>query len=538
MQSAAQLETEERCQFYTSATFSHPLDCGITFGGYAESDQSSPTPPPSALSTAFPQPTPPSDVTSSSDHSAYQGYGHAPRPSIPALPSTSTPHPYDFSDSQQIFVPLDYGFDADPISYKHPAPYMVQSNQSLFNPSATPFKGQAAQYSIPTQVPLSDSHYGIIGSSPGPAGSNQHDANGPYLVALLSHLSQHFNQPEYADCELEIQVGNQSAELKLHALLVGRSPTMRGLFDSATGPSETGRTRLSLCTSDEFATVEAVISALRVCYGQPPLDGLRSSYFDVSNAFHWTSSSQFNEPNLKDRTVSALAYLAAGHLLQLPEVCFCAIQAIERCLAHETLETVLSFAIDGFTYPIDETSNRDPTNRDEENNLATLGRVTYAPYSGFVLVAAVQFIIANFPTSFVLDTSAPTFMSLNQFPVTESPPSRVRPSKSRFSSIRFGDFPLENYEPPKEEDTLFSSTLFSVPFLVLMHILGGLKNSVKQKILRPIIEERERRRLLATQKRKASEVREEYGIWINGSWEESIVGIEPNLKATRRWLGA
>lgn len=538
VESATQLETEERYQLHTLATFSHRIDYGITFGGYAESDQSSPTLPPSTISTAFPQPTPPSDVTSSPNHSAYQGYGHTPRSSIPALPSISTPQPYDFCNSQPMFVPLDYGYNTDPVSYKNSVPYMVQSSQSPFNPSATPFKGPAAQYSLPTQVPLPDSQYGIIDSSPGPAESNQHDANGAHLVALLLHLSQQFDQPEYADCELEIQVGNQSAELKLHALLIGFSPTMRGLFDSATGPSESGRTRLSLYTSDEFVTVPAIISTLRVCYGQPPPDGLRSSFFDVSNSSSWTSSSQSNEANLKDCTESALAYLVAGHLLQLPEVCFCAIESIERCLAYETLEKILSFAIDGFTYPIDETANRNPTHTDEEEDLTTLGRVSYAPYSGFVLVAAVHFIVANFPTSFVLDISAPTFMSLNQFPVTESPHSRNRPPKSKFGSIKFGDFPLENHELPKEDDTLFSSTLFSVPFLVLMHILGGLEDSVEQKILRPVIEERERRRLIATQKRKALEVREEYGIWINGSWEESIVGSEPNLKATRRWLGA
>ena len=415
---------------------------------------------------------------------------------------------------------------------------MLQSGQSPFNPSATPFNGQATQCSLPTRVPLSDPQYSILDSSPGPTISDQHDTSGAYLVALLSHLSQHFDQPEYADCELEIQVGSQSAELKLHALLIGCSPTMRSLFNSATGPSESGRTRLSFCTSDEFVTVPAIISALRVCYGQHPLEGLSSSLFGISTASSWTGSSQPIEANLKDRTESALAYLAAGHLLQLPEICFCAIQAIERCVAHETLERILSFAIDGFTYPIDETSNRDPTNMDEEGDLATLGRVSYAPHSGYVLVAAVHFIVANFPISLILDKLAPTFMKLNQFPVTESPPSRVRSRKSRLSSIKFGDFPSENYELPKEEDTLFSSILFSVPFLVLMHILDGLEGSVKQRLLRPVVEERERRRLLATRKRRASEVREEYGIWINGNWEESIVGTEPNLKASRRWVGA
>ncbi|KAL9108475.1 MAG: hypothetical protein Q9187_008288, partial [Circinaria calcarea] len=537
-ESATLLEAEERGRSHTSFTFSQPFDYGIRFGGHVESDQSSPTLPPSAISTAFPQPTPPSDVTSSPNHSAYQGYGHVHHPSVSSLPSNPTSQPHKYPDGQPMFVPLDYSYDADPVSYKHSTPYITNSSQQPFEPSATFFRDQPAQYLPPTQDSLPATQHGVGECLIEPAETIQHNTNGTFLTALTSHLSQHFDYPEYADCELEIHVCDESAELKLHALLIGRSPTMRGLFDSATGPSETGRTRLSLSTFDGFVTVPAIVSALRVCYGQPPSDGLCSSLSDGPNTLGWTGGLQSNEASLTYRTDSALAYFAAGHLLQLHEVCSCAIPTIENCLAYETLEKILSFAIDGFTYPIDETSHRNPSNRDEREDLITLGRLSYAPYSGFVLIAAVHFIVVNFPISFVLDTSAPTFMSLNQFPVTESPSSRVRPPKSRLSSIRFGDFPLETLELPKEEDTILSSTFFSIPFLVLMHILDGLGDSMKQRILRPVIEERERRRLLVSQKRKASEVEEECGIWINGSWEEYIVGTEPNLTATRRWLGA
>lgn len=536
-ESTTLLEAEERDRSHTSFTFSQPFDYGIRFGGYVESDQSSPALPPSTISAAFPQPTPPSDVTSSPNHSAYQGYGHAHHPSVPSLPSKPTSQPREYPDGQPIFVPLDYSYDADPVSYKHSTPYMTNSSQQPFEPSATLFRDQSAQFSLSTQDSLPAAQQSVSECSIGPAETIQHNTNGAFLMALTSHLSQHFDHPEYADCELEIQVSDEFAELKLHALLIGRSPTIRGLFDSATGPSETGRTRLSLFTSDGFITVPAIVSALRVCYGQPPSDGLCSSFSNGPNVPGWTGSLQSNEANLTYRTDSALAYLAAGHLLQLPEVCSCAIPTIENCLAYKTLERILSFAIDGFTYPIDETSHRNHSNRDEMKDLITLGRMSYAPYSGFVLIAAVHFIVVNFPNSFVLDTSAPTFMSLNQFPVTESPSSRVRPPKSRLSSIKFGDFPLETFELPKEEDTILSSTLISVPFLVLMHILDGLGDSMKQRILRPVVEERERRRLLVLEKRKASDVQEEFGIWITGCWEESIVGTEPNLTATRRWLG-
>ena len=472
-----------------STFFQYPLDRTIVFGGYVDSDRSSPTPPQSAASTVFAQPTPPSDVPSSPAQSTYQGYGHVKRVrrrSVTSTPPKLTDYPYDFPSSQQVYVPLTYGYGVAPNPYDTQTPLMPGGSQPPFTPSATPFRDHSLQYSGPIQGTMFDARYTPTSQLIKVVEERQHTIDVESTTALVSHLYRNFDVPEYADCVLEIQVGRQFASLRLHALLIGRSPTIRTLFDSATGFTETGRNQLSLRTSDQFVTIPAIVSALQVFYGKSPTD--------LTPGLNWAPILDSERADGSSSIDFALAYTAAGFILQIPEVINSGVDVVVSSLSLNILEKVLTFALDGFARPTNGSARRNSLSEDENKDALTFDYGTYAPYSGRVLEATLQFLVLNFPTDFLLDVTAPTLKSLCDSLTAEQVQQSVSSSRSRLSCIQFGDFPSEISEPPSAENTLLSSILFSVPFLVLEHVLDHLEQSVSQRLSEPITKERERRR--------------------------------------------
>ena len=466
-----------------STIFPCKFDRPVIFGEKEESDGSSATPPQSTTSTALAQPTPPSDIPSSPTQSTYQGYGHVkstPRQPVTSTSPVSMAYPYDFPGNSQIYVPLAYGYGIPSSSYSHQMAFTPRGSQPPFAPSTTSYRDQSLEYSDSVQGTVFEPRYASYSQPIEVVGERQHNYDITFATTLISHLSLHFNNPEYADCQLEIQAGNQQANLKLHALLIGRSPTIRTLFDSATGFTETGRNQLSLRTSDQFVTIPAIVSALRVCYGKSPAD--------VSPDLNWSIPLDLGRSDVGSLMDYALAYTAAGYILQMPETAINGADMVTRLLCFVTLEKVLEFALSGSPCS---------SNDSEHKDMFALDLGTYAPHSGRILQATLEFLVMKFPINFLLDTSVAGSRSLCELPTVEYSQNSTSSSRSKLSRIQFGDFPSEISDPPSAENTILSRLLLSVPFTVLEYILDLLERPISQRISEPIIKERERRRQAA-----------------------------------------
>ena len=503
----------------------------IVFGG---SRDSSPNFLP-ALSSAFTQPTPPSDMGSSPTQSNYHDYGNENKGSVVIPPLAFVPAQYNTPGTQEVYMPFRYSHDINPTTYYDQIPFVSQPNQPPFTPSATPFRTMSTQWSEPLEKPSADVQNGFAPYDPMVGADQREVPPTSYLEALTSHLLQQFNDPEYADCHLEVQTRDQSVNLMLHALLIGRSLTLRALIASATSRDHSGRFVLYLPLSDNFVTIPAIISAILVCYGKPPSDIMSSSMPDMFASESSVDRYQHDIKKPLRLMDSALSYLAAGCILKMPEVSLRGIEAVGECFTLKTVEKALSFALDGFLDSECHTFFDDGEREIEEHDLSTVQYGRYAPYSTHMLEATLKYIITCFPKSFILDVWAPSLLSIYRFPAVEDV-SRDRPfTKSMLTAIKFGDFPVSAEDQQSQEDSILSSILLSVPYFVAKYILQHLEKSITQSILRPLVEVRERRRLDVIRNRIDTVSRGEFNTWKEARWEEIVMGTEPDLQLSRRW---
>ncbi|KAL8687957.1 MAG: hypothetical protein Q9218_006008 [Villophora microphyllina] len=291
----------------------------------------------------------------------------------------------------------------------------------------------------------------------------------PYPLAR--HLLDSFNDPAYADCELYIaHVSHrfEPAVVSLHSLLIVQNTKMRQLLQSAE-IREDGKKQILLTVQDQYANPSAIKSTLKVCYGERPVSptgypGDLPSEPDISTA--WMSN--------------ALALAAAGHLLDMVGVAHRGEQIASMILDWHNLERALGFAMDSSMRRVWGSSNG---SSDFPNNASEL------------LLSCLYFVIGNVSEKTSLNLKAEPLSVIDRLSTgSESQPHLIR---SRLSRIQFGELPTKMKEPAEKHDSLASSILFSLSFAHLKFILDRVPIDVNHKIARPVVEERERRRLQA-----------------------------------------
>lgn len=346
-----------------------------------------------------------------------------------------------------------------------------------------------------------------------------HSLNQPVLEEFLSqiplnaYLLGQFDEEKYADIRLEViheRDGLVMAEFKLHSLIMARNKTWQDLMNASTSERE-GLKLLQLRTNDQFITSQAIQGALRVLYGEP-------SHLFIGSCLQIDLSKQTADTSLAWMD-NALSFAASGLLLGLEEVIVRGLHIASSILCWDNLEKALSFALHGgldsaldpdHALRVDSLISLAKTSTDSIpspvrgasgslRKRAKSGIGSHNPHSKAVrsgrsslLPRCLDFIALEFPMSWDLETSACPLADIDRLPLTAKDHSPSR--KARLVSIRFGDCPPEILSNARHRDSVLSSILLSLPFGPLKYILDQLPQSTRSRIIRPIVDERERRR--------------------------------------------
>ncbi len=382
--------------------------------------------------------------------------------------------------------------------------------------------------------------------------------------SLSSYLLQRFNTDDaYADCYLQLVHRShrfEAMKFRVHSLLITQSPKLQFLLGTS-GVEGDGKRLIYLDVQDRYSTPAAIKRALRVCYGESP-------YLFTGSAAFIESSKSIAEVSISWMD-EALAFAAAGQVLQLKSVLARGMQISSAILNWDNLEGGLSFALER---RLDRTrefiphlqprvnhstevplSSSEGTTTSSNNNspvepapLSTIsdlqpnirGQDATTDALNDFLYKCLHFILLNCPDSWYLDVSARPLANNDRLPAIAE--SRSPMSKSRLSRIQFGDHPSENSAKSSDPSTILSSILLSIPFGPLKYVLDHFEESITRRNSRTIVAERERRRqrvlksdnLSALQKQAAADV------WAEAGWEEFIAEEEiSRLVVARKWTG-
>ena len=336
----------------------------------------------------------------------------------------------------------------------------------------------------------------------------------PNQTPLTAYLLDQFDVDKYADIRLEIyhdRDGLVMADFKLHSLILAQSKIWQDLMNASTSERE-GLKLLQLRTNDRFITSQAIEGALRVFYGEP-------SHVFINSCLQIDLSKQ-NADTALAWMDNALSFAASGHLLGLEEVFNRGIHIASSILCWDNIEKALSFALHGGLDPawdpdhalrvdnlvslaktstgsipspvrgasgsLRKRATSGPASRTPRSKTVRSGRSSLLPY-------CLDFIALEFPISWNLEASACPLAEIDRLPLTAKDHSPS--SKSRLVSIRFGDCPPEILSIARHRDSVLSSILLSLPFVPLKYILDQLPQSTRSRIIGPILDERERRRI-------------------------------------------
>jgi hypothetical protein len=319
---------------------------------------------------------------------------------------------------------------------------------------------------------------------------------------LGTYLLNQFDQPSFADCRVDIDVGGTKTELMLHKLLLFQRPKLQSLIQaSAFRDNSPEITIISLNDGDDpNLRTSSLISALRSLYGESPSVHVQQI----------------------DNLETALAFLAAGRLLQIPDYQDIGIRAILRYSTMDNVETLLSYALKStapFVGPDGRVINEMRTEFEMSDKL---------------IAGLAELLAANFPKPFILDTQAPASEDLGGLPPV-SQPEQTQRSKPELMAIRFGEFPSASQNIPSAESTSMSTILLSVPFEVLQQVLGALGPEMQREVATPVMIEREKRRLKVLETQPTPDQN-------SGDdklyWEEQAMDSSQGSIITRIWVGS
>lgn len=504
----------------------HPSNSSVHFGGFQESQSSSPAPP----------------------HSG----GIAPPPGMP-FPGGRQPF---MGPAGNGFPPMmPYGPDMMPVttfdSYGRPPmayaphdsypPYRNNYNPSTphsFHDSHSSMEEFNQQYG--GRVPLRNG---------GPAADEQQmQANGgrafgppdfhrmmpnpgmpPHMMPpsddadqLAGYTQQQFGNPELSDCSLELRYLDDRAppvRIPGHRFILNRSVELAALLrQQILSPSPPDRSQQTVLieTSSKWIRSDSFYMAAQRLYGMPLLQ-----YPGPRN--HLESNELTEAGSNVEQLDFALSYAAAGQLLGWVPVTKRGCEVATQLIDWQTIERVLEFALDG------------------HSDMGTHDAYKYGDGSKIILDAVVTFIVHNFPSTFELDADVVAPVHYARLPIHPPPPTPSRPTaeqtvaasadekpavqlgkgrrSQKLTNIQFGDLALTESKPASENDTpkasrpaqpvshaVLSRILLNIPFTQLKMILessssgnvnGWANAESRYRIVKSAVDEREARRVKA-----------------------------------------
>ncbi|CZR61233.1 uncharacterized protein PAC_11129 [Phialocephala subalpina] len=570
----------------------HPSAGSVMFGGYPESNNSSPVPPQSG---GFMPPPPFPMHHGPSRHAPHQSNGgHSQQPSNGYSPMGPPPPPGyypgqngfmnhgppadNFARRQMVSfgppegytpsgTPLPYDSGVRHTNFELLTPHSFQGSQS----SATNEQenGPAFYSQYPTAV-ISNGSNGHVDEvrlyqQPQPKPRTQSQAVAPpngfanmanmppppamgapmgdHLDGLVPYLQSQFADPVFADYTLELRYTDDRAEpvrIPGHNLILARSPTLKSLMTAQARDNNTdGLTlrTLLLQSDDRFLRSDGFWMAVQRLYGCPLLE---FGTITTLNMQHAAFSGSVNGAP-QDRFDLALGYSAAGALLQIPPVIARGVEIAAHLVNWFTVEKALDFALDG-GLDAQWTLN---ANGEQERPTST-----YGPAVNILIHNALNFIITAFPAGLELDTSAPEPVRNRRLPfVQDIGGSGHNP---RLSFIKFGDHPSEESTRSNNANSIaftLSKILLNLPFHLLKYVLessrlgnvqGWATAALRTKVMHCVVEEREKRRLKVLSSHVSTiERKTNFKEWDSVGWQESVVPLDGNDAAptlTRTWV--
>ena len=384
----------------------------INFAAPAESEESSPTIPPSTSSTVNTYPTPLSETTSSRPNSIL----HTSRDPSNSITATSYPR------SSQ--------------SHHHGSQTLDPKNSSSnSNTLSRTFEDQLDSIPAADSPSSSDTHH--QGSTPTDSADLSDIQNiNEHTPRTMSHeivndCINHFDDPLFSDCILYLTVRGVVLSLFLHRIFLSRSSTLSHLLSTAQNRDGNGRLELHWGTNNPHVNIEDFVAALRTLYGVEHMAYLTEMYgahnvalFDDRAIFHVLSPAMA-DPN-SGALLHVLSYLVTSVMLGLEPVITRCLNLVIPAISFDNLETILVFATTGNLFPGFKSLTSDAASMPASPVLTH--------YSARLLYSIVNFIMSSTPFPFSLDTEAPSSIILGE------PPHHPGTTHS-LRAIRFGDLP-------------------------------------------------------------------------------------------------
>lgn len=326
---------------------------------------------------------------------------------------------------------------------------------------------------------------------------------------LLDHLQLAWDNPSLSDCTVKLLPPSPAIEaltISLHAIVLAQSARLGSIL---TRHDQDWSIHL-ISRTGALIDLEAFIMALRYLYGQPLLHQQWNDrrFFKYIHDDELTSTPRF-------RTSFALAYVAAGHFLQIEEIVHCGLDLALQNLSWTSLVRMISFVVfDEANTTWRHESDRSP--RGPQGGMLEEMDGPLHPLAGRMLSAVADFMISNWPEDFSFVPDAAEFELLGQ---SRSPhishdhtASVSSSSDSRLTAIRFGDMSASSTSGARDRASqasasqnvdvrvALSQALALLPTPLLQHVLehplvrARMPAHVLLETGRAAVQERERRR--------------------------------------------
>ncbi|KAI3321119.1 hypothetical protein HD806DRAFT_546907 [Xylariaceae sp. AK1471] len=391
----------------------------------------------------------------------------------------------------------------------------------------------------------------------------------------VGYIRSLFDNGELSDCVLElISVKGHHHPVKIsgHKLILAHSPALKQHIMTARA-TDSGSHTITMEIDDSYLRSDAWWTAVQRLYlhpllQPPPMLGNGANGMDYAG-------------DRTDRFGFCLGYIAAGHVLAMPDVKIQGLEIAANTLTWETVEAGLGFVLEG-TIQRHYDRSADP----EEANLPSAYlEFGYGPETKILLGAILNFLINEFPSNFefdssVLDTPKITRIPMSAATTTTSPPTRTNkvapaiargttnrqpPKQARLSSIKFGDLPAaypDDGPPPHREpaksSSILSRILLNLPYDELCQVLTFTSHGVsgwntaqdRYHAVVDVVLEREARRLRAVEAVRSGSVPHAREIqmrlsaprryttaeeWDVLNWQEEVLR-EETPRIVRRWV--
>lgn len=368
------------------------------------------------------------------------------------------------------------------------------------------------------------------------------------LDGLVNYVYHQFNNAEFADYMVELRSTDDRFPVQQvhgHGLMFARSPALKILMSALKheGKHENHGTRILIQTDDRFIRPDAFWMAMHRLYGGALLD---METFGPVNVF----SSPQHAPlpvslpgTSTDRLEMALAYAAAGKILQMPPVIIRGVEIACSLVDWATVEKALDFALDG---GLDAQWTQESAHKQPESPS------TYGPSVNSLIYKALQFIIFNFPVNFELDSTVEENAHNARLPAIP----QDRPNAPDRRMPQFGDFSGQespSSTTPTSTNSTLSKVLLNLPFHLLKYVLefrrlGNVEPwgnvSLRRRALDTIVAEREKRRVKVYNSRHVSnaERQKNFASWQPVGYEEFVElraagdGDQPSPVLVRKWV--